>query len=431
MSSSDPSPTTRQLSGEDSRQPAAGDPTGPGSHLPKPGHLLVGKYRIDGVLGRGGMGVVMAGHQLSLDRPVAIKFLHGHLSASGRQRFTREAMAIAKMQSQHVVRVFDAAEEDEVPFIVMERLIGEDLASVLEAGPLGVELSVKCLREACEAIAESHSLGIVHRDIKPSNLFLTEGANGRKLLKVLDFGVSKWSVSEHDHLTPFSTAGTGLVGTPAYTSPEQLATPSAVDERSDVWSLGVVLYQCLSGKRPFTAPTLPQICAAILSATPAPFSPDLHVPERLQAIVFRCLNKRPRDRYQSAVELSEALASVNATRVRSRIPLALGALGLGALGVLAWSSRNPAETREGEALAATARPTAALEPAAPAVAEAPATPVPGSSVSVTAAPNRVTPRPARATTPRAVPSAKPAPSTAAPAPPPPSAAPAEERLYRR
>jgi serine/threonine-protein kinase len=270
----------------------------------------------------------------------------------------------------------------------------------------------------------------VHRDIKPSNLFLTEGANGRKLLKVLDFGVSKWSVSEHDHLTPFSSAGSGLVGTPAYTSPEQLATPSAVDERSDVWSLGVVLYQCLSGKRPFAAPTLPQLCAAILSAPPAPFDPALHVPERLQSIVFRCLNKRPRDRYQGAVELSEALASVSSARVRSPMPIAAGVLALGAVGALAWFFRHSDDAQNAEAVAAPVRAAPAPAPEALTSTPPPTSPAPGASVTTPAA-NPAPPRPVRPMAPRAFASTKPAASARATPAPPPSAARAEERLYRR
>ncbi|HEX6271725.1 MAG TPA: protein kinase [Polyangiaceae bacterium] len=308
MSSGATSPTTALPLDDDSAD-AAERQRLPDPVLPKPGHLLAGKYRVDGAIGRGGMGVVAAGHQLSLDRPVAIKFLRQALAGTARQRFTREAMAIARMQSEHVVRVFDAGEEDGVPFIVMERLVGNDLAAELGRGPLRPEVAVSYLREACEAIAEAHSLGIVHRDLKPSNLFIAEGANGRRIVKVLDFGVSKWLGSAPDGETPLSTADHGLVGTPAYVSPEQLTTPGAVDGRTDLWALGVVLYQCLSGKRPFEVRGIPQLCAAILTAQTPELDPNLGVPEALRAIIRRCLRKKPAERYASVDELDAALAA--------------------------------------------------------------------------------------------------------------------------
>ena len=308
MSSGATSPTTALPLDDDSADTAERQRL-PDPVLPKPGHLLAGKYRVDGAIGRGGMGVVAAGHQLSLDRPVAIKFLRQALAGTARQRFTREAMAIARMQSEHVVRVFDAGEEDGVPFIVMERLVGNDLAAELERGPLRPEVAVSYLREACEAIAEAHSVGIVHRDLKPSNLFIAEGANGRRIVKVLDFGVSKWLGSAPDEETPLSTADHGLVGTPAYVSPEQLATPGAVDGRTDLWALGVVLFQCLSGKRPFEVRGIPQLCAAILTAQTPELEPNLGVPEALRAVIRRCLRKKPSERYQSVDELAAALAA--------------------------------------------------------------------------------------------------------------------------
>jgi serine/threonine protein kinase len=282
--------------------------------LPRIGHLLAGKYRIDGILGRGGMGVVAAGHQLNLDRPVAIKFLRHTLAETARQRFTREAMAVARIQSDHVVRVYDAGEENGLPFIVMERLVGNDLAEELSRGPLAPDVAVKYLLEACEALAEAHELGIVHRDLKPSNLYVTKGANGRRNLKVLDFGVSKWLDTAPDGETPLATADHGIIGTPAYVSPEQLTTPNAVDERSDIWSLGVVIHQCLSGKRPFEGRSVPQVCAAILAAPAPEFEPRLGVPDTLAAIVRRCLKKKPAERYQSVRELSEALAGFRTPR---------------------------------------------------------------------------------------------------------------------
>jgi serine/threonine-protein kinase len=352
MTSSGTSPTTPAFADDSG---SLEDRNAPHANLPKIGHLLAGKYRIDGILGRGGMGIVAGAHQINLDRPVAVKFLRHALAESGRHRFTREAMAIAKMQSAHVVRVIDAGEEANVPFIVMERLSGHDLSDELRLGPLAPNVAVKYLLEACDALAEAHELGIVHRDLKPSNLFVARDGRGRKSLRVLDFGVSKWLDVLTGDETSLSTGEHGMVGTPAYASPEQLANPGAVDERTDVWSLGVVLYQCLSGRRPFEARAIPQLCAAILTAEPASLDPALGIPEELSAIVRRCLRKKPENRYQSVRELASALAAVvppdvqtarTAPAVRRRLlQTALGAGVLGTLAVLGWALSSSPETR--------------------------------------------------------------------------------------
>jgi serine/threonine-protein kinase len=352
MTSSGTSPTTPAFADDSG---SAEDLSVAHSNLPKIGHLLAGKYRIDGILGRGGMGIVADAHQINLDRPVAVKFLRHALAESGRHRFTREAMAIAKMQSAHVVRVIDAGEEADVPFIVMERLTGHDLSDELRLGPLAPGVAVKYLLEACDALAEAHELGIVHRDLKPSNLFVARDGRGRKSLKVLDFGVSKWLDAATGDETPLSTGEHGMVGTPAYASPEQLANPGAVDERTDVWSLGVVLFQCLTGCRPFDARAIPQLCAAILTAEPASIDPALGIPEELSAIVRRCLRKKPESRYQSVRELASALAAAapsDAPAVRAvpgarRWPIhtALGIAALGGLAALASAFGESSNTR--------------------------------------------------------------------------------------
>jgi serine/threonine protein kinase len=279
------------------------------SRVIQAGRIINGKYQIEGVLGRGGMGVVARGRQLELDRSVAVKFLLRAPDGSRQnQRFAREGKAIAKMRSEHVVRVFDVGVEDGVPFIVMEHLQGRDLAGELEAGPLSVELTVSYVLQACEAIAEAHSLGIVHRDLKPSNLFVAEAVGGRRVLKVLDFGVSKWMpgsmILENDVVTSESS----FIGTPGYVSPEQLTHPENVDERTDVWALGVVLYQCLSGKLPFRADSVPELCAQILRSEPEPIDSRIVIPDGLRQVIARCLCKAIGARYSSAVELARALA---------------------------------------------------------------------------------------------------------------------------
>jgi serine/threonine-protein kinase len=357
MTSDSPQSTTRQTSDEE--HPAAVAP-----ELPPFGQIIGGKYRVDGVLGRGGMGVVVAGHQLSLDRPVAIKMLRSSLSEGGRQRFTREAMVVARMTSEHAVRVFDAAEEGGVPFIVMERLFGQDLASRLSSGPLGVELSVRYALEACEASAEAHGLGIVHRDLTPSTCVLAEAPNGRQVLKVLDFGVSKQLDSALGPMGDGSTTDTGRLGTPAYASPEQLLSPRNVDRRADIWGLGIVLDQCLAGQRPFAASNLAQLGAAILASPPVPFAKELGVPAELRAIVWRCLEKRAEDRYQTVEELASALRALGRPSRARRLPvLAVAAITLVGGALLLWAGMPaaPADPRSVASVTEIAAPSPTAE----------------------------------------------------------------------
>src|SRR6188768_2979546 len=215
--------------------------------VPSVGSLLLGKYRLETVLGEGGMGVVYAAEHVQLQERVAVKLVRGEHANTAKlaERLVREARATVRVKSDHVVRVLDAGTlEDGQPFIVMEYLEGEDLAKVRERETqLPLAPTIDYLLQACEAIAEAHSLGIVHRDLKPANLFLAETLGGRQMVKVLDFGVSKWLGPTPETARPLSTGAHGFVGTPAYMSPEQLTRPDSVDERTDVWALGVVLYR--------------------------------------------------------------------------------------------------------------------------------------------------------------------------------------------
>ncbi len=278
----------------------------------KEGDVLAGKYRVEKVLGKGGMGVVVAATHLQLDQRVALKFLlpeaMQHPETLG--RFAREARAAAKIRSEHVARVIDVGSlESGVPYIVMEYLEGSDLAVHLAThGPLPIAQAAELTLEACDALAEAHSLGIVHRDLKPANLFLARAPGRADCLKILDFGISK--IVSPD-AAEFNMTQTGaIVGSPYYMSPEQMRSSRSVDARTDIWSLGVILYELVSGRVPFDAPeTLPQLCGMILTeAPPALGQWRGDIPIRFQGLVARCLEKEAASRFQSVAELAVALA---------------------------------------------------------------------------------------------------------------------------
>lgn len=275
------------------------------------GDLLAGKYRIEHQLGQGGMGYVLAAMHEQLQQRVAIKFLSAEQEGNpdAAARFMREARAAVRIQNEHVARVIDVAElSDGSPYMVMEFLSGTDLSDELQAqGRFAVSTAVDYVLQACEAVAEAHTLGLVHRDLKPANLFLTTRADGSPLVKVLDFGISKAMASS---LTSASlTSAKAMLGSPAYMSPEQARAPKMVDVRTDIWSLGVILFEFLSGRLPFTGDTpLSVVAATFIEPTPSlcALQPDLS-PE-VAAVVERCLQKKPEDRYQTVAELAQALA---------------------------------------------------------------------------------------------------------------------------
>lgn len=276
------------------------------------GEVFAGKYRVEGVLGEGGMGVVVRAHHLELDQPVAVKFLLGDVKSmpEGEERFRREARAAAKIQSDHVVRVLDVGLlEDGTRFMVMEFLAGGDLAEELEKrGSLPVGEAVTYLLEALDAVGHAHQAGIVHRDLKPANLFLVQRADGSKRVKVLDFGISKTigtSTTEQLSLTRTSA----WIGSPLYMAPEQMQSARDVDARADIWSLGAILYEMLSGSPPYLADSLPQLCNLLLT-TDARDIRDVvpGLPDELTAAVMGCLARDPQKRIASAGELMAALA---------------------------------------------------------------------------------------------------------------------------
>jgi serine/threonine-protein kinase len=262
----------------------------------------------------GGMGAVMSATHLTLGQRVALKFLLRDVmqkDAKSTERFLREARALVTVDSEHVVRVQDVGVLDNgVGYMLMELLHGQDLAQVLAAqGPLPPSFAVDCVLEALDALGAAHAVGIVHRDIKPSNLFLVRRADGSERVKVLDFGVAKARAAEGSdgslHLTKSGT----IVGSPLYMSPEQVRSSKDVDERSDLWSVGVVLYELLVGRPPFDGETFGAVCVAIVSdPLPSIRSVRPDVPPALEAVVARALRKDRTERFASAKEMASALA---------------------------------------------------------------------------------------------------------------------------
>ncbi len=284
---------------------------------PRAGERIGGKYVCERVLGAGGMGVVVAARHAQLDQQVAVKVLlpEALRDPSAADRFLREARAAAAIKSEHVARVVDFGTLDTgAPYLVMEYLEGADLKAVLSADPsMPVSAVVDYAIQACEALFEAHRRGIVHRDLKPANLFLARRVDGSPLVKILDFGISK-TVSQVATAagSDQSITKTGAVfGTPAYMSPEQLRSSKQVDHRTDIWSMGVTLYELMTGRLPFGGPDdgVVSMVAHILEDVPPRVStlrPD--VPAGLDDVVARCLSKDASDRYPSAAALAEALA---------------------------------------------------------------------------------------------------------------------------
>ncbi|HZF47200.1 MAG TPA: protein kinase [Polyangiaceae bacterium] len=300
-------------------EPVVDKSAGPASDdgLPKEGDVIAGKYQVEKVLGKGGMGVVVAARHTSLRQHVAVKFLLPKaLTLPGAaERFLREARAAVAIRSEHVARVIDVGElESGAPYMVMEYLTGTDFGQVLKTrGTLPLKEAVDYVLQACEALAEAHALGVVHRDLKPGNLFLTTRADGSPLVKVLDFGLSKATKPGEDEHS--LTAPDVIVGSPHYMSPEQLRSLKQVDARSDVWALGVILYQLLSGRRPFESDSLVGTCARIAAEPPTPLrerKPD--VPAELETIIGRCLEKDREKRLQTVADLARLLAPYGSER---------------------------------------------------------------------------------------------------------------------
>jgi serine/threonine protein kinase len=273
--------------------------------LPEPGHIVGGKYEIVRQIGKGGMGAVFEATHIRLRQRVAIKMLfpQAREAPGAIIRFEREARAAGQLRNPNVARIIDVENSGELPFIVMEYLEGNDLDDeIAGAGRLPIDDAVDYVLQACSAMREAHALGIVHRDLKPANLFLCRTPDG-PVIKVLDFGISKITSENEGRLTsPLQT-----MGSPVYMSPEQLRGGRDVDERTDLWALGITLFELIAGRPPYVGTVTSTITSILSDAPPKPSDLRRGIPPGLDDVVLKALSKKPQDRYQDAESFAEAL----------------------------------------------------------------------------------------------------------------------------
>lgn len=286
------------------------------------GEVVADKYEVTKILGSGGMGIVVAARHRELDKLVALKFIHEEPAlapgSEATERFLQEARVAARFQNEHVVRVLDLGRlSSGVPFIAMEYLEGENLAQLLERdGPLEVSDAAEYMLQVCDAMAEAHGQEIIHRDLKPDNLFLTTRPDGRRVVKVLDFGISK------AHFLHGKIVTSRTLGTPQYMAPEQIRTSGSVDARADIWSLGVILYQLLTNTLPFAGDSPERVIFKVLFEHVPPLATGkIALPAGLVGAIHRCLEKDRARRFCSVAELANEL--VPFTRERARAALSL------------------------------------------------------------------------------------------------------------
>ncbi len=280
-------------------------------NAPNPGDVIAGRYRLDRELARGGMGSVWAAHDDKLQRPVAVKLVatDGRTGLDGEEadrRFEAEAMAVAKLQSPHVVQIFDYGREADTPFIVMELLDGEDLRNRLHRHKrVSLETAALILVQTAKALSIAHAAGVVHRDLKPGNIFLVR-AGEEEIVKVLDFGVAVQATDAGD------LEGAPIMGTPQFMSPEQARGLPDLDHRADLWSLGVIVYKALTGRLPFNAAAPTDVIVQVCTKDAKPVSelaPDL--PHELDAFFDKALARDPKQRFASAREMALAFSRIS------------------------------------------------------------------------------------------------------------------------
>lgn len=366
----------------------------------RPGQLIAEKFRVGRVIGEGGMGVVVEAEHVLLEERVALKFMHRNVAShpDAVTRFLREARASSKIKSEHVARVIDVGTHEGMPYLVMEYLQGRDLATVLaDDGALPVERAVGYVLQACEALSRAHERGLVHRDLKPANMFLADREGGEPpILKVLDFGIAKaLDVAE----VPAMTASNAFLGSPRYMAPEQVQNARDVDTRADIWALGAILFELLSGRPAFDQPSVAALLVAICTQ-PAPTLRSIRpeVPTPIAELVAACLRIDPAARPASVQELAQRLrgapAPVEATPIatprRRGAPLLWGAgaflavgFAVGYHGLSAPGLHSDPQPLSRAALVAPASAVPAEAPPAPALR---AEPTPTAASSSSAAP---------------------------------------------
>ncbi len=285
------------------------------------GDILAQSYAIEKIIGAGGMAVVALAAHVEYRHRVAIKILRPENSRKTEvvKRFEREQRTLTMLHSEHTLRIYGMGQHAGLPYMMIEYLQGKDLAELIKAeGPLPIELAVEYILQACHALAEAHLLGVVHRDLKPGNLFLTRRTDGSPCVKVLDFGISKVS---HENMglgsleeASLVTKTTAIMGSPFYMSPEQMVSSTNVDARSDIWSLGVTLYELLTKALPFAAESAAAVCGRIMGDEPTPLRKlRPSYPKGLEDIIRRCLSKRPSERFQNVADLAVRLADFGPT----------------------------------------------------------------------------------------------------------------------